>query len=302
MLLFDFLSSVKNFLFTFWTLLSLIFSSAPISEAAYEARDPENLVMSFSVVSDVHVETTSSENYKAFTTLLRSIKAGKNHDAAIFLGDNVMNGQGLENYLFYSAVKRVDPAEHNLIALGNHDIGNGEGDYEKMLESFLDYNTKKLDNPIEKPYYYRVIGGCYFIFLATEEQTVNTCVISREQLDWVKNTLEEAEAKNAPTFVFNHHPLRAVEGEHGDELIEALGKYEDLIYFCGHTHMELTDYSFRNYYGINCVYLPRVMGSDEYDAGVGVVVEVYEGEILVRARNFITGSWLDELSYAYPLN
>ena len=301
MFFFDFLSSAKNFILTFWTLLSLIFSSAPISEAAYKAQDPDSLVMSFSLVSDAHIETTNSDVYKSFTTLLRSIKAGEDHDAAIFLGDNVMNGQGIESFLFYSAVKQIAPAQYNLVALGNHDVGNGEGDYEEMVRRFLECNTEKLDNPIEKPYYYRVIEGCYFIFLATEELTVNSCVISREQLDWLKATLIEAEAANAPIFVFNHHPIGRVEGEVGDELIELLGKHEDLIYFCGHTHMELTDYSFRSSYGINCVYLPRVMESDEYDAGIGVVVEVYESEILVRARNFITGRWLDDLSYTYQL-
>ena len=64
--------------------------------------------------------------------------------------------------------------------------------------------------------------------------------------------------------------------------------------------MELSEYSFRNVLGINSIYLPRSVGLD-YDAGDGVVVEVYEDKILVRSRNFIKDEWIKDLEYEYSL-
>lgn len=296
-----FFSTVKQVILTFCALISIVFSNAPLNELSYEAEAPEELVASFSVVSDVHVETTNADTYKGFTKLLRGIKAGKNHDAAIFLGDNVMNGQYIENYLFYSAVKHAEPAEQSLVALGNHDVGNGKGDYEKMRSSFLSFNKKKLGNDIEKPYYYKVINGCYLIFLATEDLTVNTYVMSDEQISWLEETLDKAKADAAPIFVFNHHPMFRLEGDDCFMLAKLLNGYDNVLYVNGHTHAELTEYSFWHIGKVPTITLPRVMGTDEYSAGVGIVIEVYESRVLVRARNFIEGKWIEDLVYSYDL-
>jgi hypothetical protein len=43
------------------------------------------------------------------------------------------------------------------------------------------------------------------------------------------------------------------------------------------------------------------MGTDEYPAGIGIVIEVYESKVLVRARNFIEGEWIEDLAYTYDL-
>ena len=293
--------TVWEFILTFFTLISLIFSNAPLKNSAYEAASPEELIASFCVISDVHVETTNADTYKGFTKLLRGIKAGKNHDAAIFLGDNVMNGQYIENYLFYSAVKHSEPAEQSLVALGNHDVGNGEGDYEKMRSSFLSFNKRKLGNDIENPYYYKVINGCYLIFLATEDLTVNTYVMSDDQISWLEETLDKARAEGAPIFIFNHHPMLRLEGDDRFMLARLLNGYDNVLYVNGHTHAELTEYSFRHIGKVPTITLPRVMGTDEYSAGVGIVIEVYESRALVRARNFIEGEWIEDLAYTYDL-
>ena len=289
------LKAVWEFILTFFTFLSLLFSNAPLEEVSYEAQSPTELVMSFSIISDTHVETTDSGSYKNFTKTLRAMKAGRDIDAAVFLGDNVMNGQSLENFYFYNALDIVEPAEHNLVALGNHDIGNGEGDYGKLCGRFLKNNSKKLDNHIDKPYYYKIINGCYMIFLASEDLSVHECVISNDQLVWLKGLLDEADRANAPIFVFNHHPILMIDGEDWFKLIDLLGSYDNLIYFCGHTHKMLDEYSFRMYGKVRCVFLPRASGADGYGAGDGIVVEVYKDSILIKPRNFIRGEWMEEL-------
>ena len=99
----------------------------------YDVRDPEACVMNFSILSDSHIEGNNPMRYKVFATSLQDLKKNKSgNDAIVFLGDNTMNGQHIENMLFHGAVNRYLKGETILPVMGNHDIGNGEGDYEKL--------------------------------------------------------------------------------------------------------------------------------------------------------------------------
>ena len=211
-----------------------------------------------------------------------------------------MNGQELESFFFYTAVEKINPARENLVALGNHDVGNGEGDYNKLCERFLKYNSDYLGNHIEKPYYYKILNGCYMIFLATEDMSVNTAYISEEQYSWLIKLLARAEEAGAPTFIFHHHPLIMTKVIDKYILADLIRDYDNLIYFNGHTHLELGEFSFWRRDGVNTVYLPRSIGGG-YPDGDGMVVEVYPDEIIVRCRNFIDGRWLLIQEQRYPI-
>ena len=296
----EILSSVKQFIVTFFVFISMLLSPVSEIDTRYTAKNEDELLMSFSVVSDIHVETTNPESYKQFHKLLYGIKAYKNNDAVVYLGDNVMNGQYFENLLFYSAVKKIMSDENNFVVLGNHDIGNGKGDYKKLCQSFIKNNSKYLGNDMENPYYYKVVNGCYMIFLASEDLTVNYCFMTEKQYSWLEGVLNKATSENAKIFVFNHHPIRSIEGVEWYSLITLLQRYNNLIYFNGHTHMSMSEYSFMNFGGVDTVYLPRSVSSG-YKSGDGVVVEVYDGEVIVRVRNFTDGKWIDNLEYSYPM-
>ena len=293
---------IKQIVATFTALISMFIPAADTAGVAYGAEKQDELIMSFSAVSDTHVETNNPEAYNAFSALINGVKAGKDHSAAIFVGDNVMNGQLLENFFFYMGVKAVNPAEHNLVALGNHDIGNGNGDYDKFRKNYLNNNRLYLGNKLENTYYFRVINGCYMIFLASEELCVNDFVMSNEQTEWLKNVLKEADAADAPVFVFNHHPVYRIREDNANTLADILNQYDNLLYIHGHTHDQLGADNFYTYNGIDCICLPRSTEIVDYKPGDGIVVEVYNDEILVRGRNFIDGEWIDELNYTYPLD
>ena len=292
---------VRQLLATLMTLLMMLSPAFGGDGAKYEAENKEGLVMSFAAVSDTHVETNNPKSYKAFYNLLEGVKGGKDVDATVFLGDNVMNGQLLEDIFFYLGVAGVKPSENNFVALGNHDIGNGEGDYNELCKKYLFNNSFYLKNKLDKPYYYKVVNGCYMIFLAAEELTVNTCIMSEEQLSWLKGVLDEAAEKNAPAFVFNHHPLTYLTGIESDSLKTLLQGYENVLYIHGHIHDQLGADNFQNEDGVNTINLPRSTEVVDYEPGDGIVVEVYENEILVRGRNFITGEFIDGLEYRYEL-
>lgn len=267
----------------------------------YEAENSDELIMSFTAVSDIHVETNNPKSFKAFYNILEGVKAGEDHDAVFYLGDNVMNGQLLENIFFYTGVRSVNPCENNFVVMGNHDIGNGQGDYDKFYQRFYAGNKLLLGNDVGKGYYYKVINGCYMIVLASEDLTVSNCIMSQQQLEWLNGILDEAESKNAPIFVFNHHPLYSLEGVPSDSLANLLSRYDNLLYIYGHTHNELGTDNFSEQGGVYTINLPRSTEVVDYEPGDGIVVEVYKDEVLVRGRDFITGEWIEGLEYRYPL-
>ncbi len=298
----DIIVYIKDLIATVMVLLMMMSPAFGGTGVKYQAEKPEELVMSFSAVSDIHVETNNPESYKAYYDILEGVKAGENNDALVFLGDNVMNGQILENLFFYLGLRSVMPARNNYVVMGNHDTGNGNGDYSEHKNNFVANNNLFLCNDIDKPYYYRVVNGCYMIFVASEALTVNTCFMSEEQLAWVEDIINTAKAEDAPVFVFNHHPLYALEGIEYDALAELLSGYDKLLYIYGHTHDPLDEDNFTQEGGVDTINLPRSSEVVDYEPGGGIVVEVYENEILVKGRNFVDGEWIEGLEYRYPLS
>lgn len=76
----------------------------------YAAEKPEDLITGFAVVSDIHVETNNPASYQNLSNVLRGIKAGSDISSVVYTGDNVMNGQVLEDFFFYSAIRAINPA------------------------------------------------------------------------------------------------------------------------------------------------------------------------------------------------
>lgn len=289
---------LKDLLATVMILLTM-FSPAFGSKAESDSAErPDELITSFAVVSDIHVETNHPEPYNSLKGVLQGIKVGKDIDAVVYTGDNVMNGQVLEDVFFYSAVRAVMPAKNNYVITGNHDLGNGEGDYSKFRSNFILFNKLVLGNDIDELYYYKVVNGCYMIFMSSEDLCVGDYVISDEQLNWLKGVLDKAQAENAPILVFNHHPIYLVRDRDYREIAWLLQKYDNLVYFHGHYHNQLTTDSFYEWHGVDCINVPRATENSDYDPGSGLVVEVYEDEIVVRSRDFIKGEWMD-FRYTY---
>ena len=289
---------LKDLLATVMILLTM-FSPAFGSKAeSYSAERPDELITSFAVVSDIHVETNHPEPYNSLKGVLQGIKVGEDIDAVVYTGDNVMNGQVLEDVFFYSAVRAVMPAKNNYVITGNHDLGNGEGDYSKFRSNFILFNKLVLGNDIDELYYYKVVNGCYMIFMSSEDLCVGDYVISDEQLNWLKGVLDKAQAENAPILVFNHHPIYLVRDRDYREIAWLLQKYDNLVYFHGHYHNQLTTDSFYEWHGVDCINVPRATENSDYDPGSGLVVEVYEDEIVVRSRDFIKGEWMN-FRYTY---
>ena len=272
----------------------------------YEVRNPENCAVHFTVLSDVHIESNNFARYKVFGRALKDVKKNQSgNDAVVFLGDSTMNGQFFENILFHGAVRSVLKNENILPVVGNHDIGNGKGNYEKLEKRWYTFTEAFFGKKTEHPYYYEVIDGCYFIVLGMEAQKVYEMMMSEEQFTWLEGVLEQAAQSGKPAFVFSHYPTNDVideSGEPTDRLTNMLAEYNkdnDIFCFVGHTHMPMYLYwSFHTSDGFPETYLPRLtdLGGESDNeivdnTGVGLEVEVYENEVVLRARDFYRGEW-----------
>ena len=280
-------------------------SSAP----AYEVREPESCKLNFAILSDSHIEGNNFNRYKVFERSLQNLKKNKTgHDAVVFLGDNTMNCQNIENMLFHGTVDMLLKNETVLPVMGNHDIGNGNGNYDQLRNRWYDYTNAFFGKKLNTSYYYEVIDGCYFIVLGPESHLVHEMYMTEAQYTWLEGVLAKAAESGRPAFVFCHYPSDYMIDENDDEterLMDMLADYNetnDLFYFCGHTHRPLfLFWSFHNHDGYPETYLPRLTelaGSNDneiYDGtGVGIEVEVYENEVLIRGRNFYTGEWVED--------
>ena len=297
---------IRDIFLTIGILITMFSPFTDRSGVPYEAENADELVMSMSVVSDTHVERLNPTSFQYFYEILKNIKAGEDVDAVAYLGDNVMNSQYFEDTIFYSALKKVKPAENQYVIAGNHDLGLGDLDYEASCKEFITNNNLYLGNKIDKTYYYKIVNGCYIIALASEDETTQGLHMSDAQIEWMKGVLEEAKAANAPVIVLNHFPIHEFGGVDSNgnprdnrELAWILNKYDKVIYLYGHRHYKLTSDSFKNWQNVNAINLPRVTEYFEYEPGDGIVIEVYNDHYLVKGRNFVKGEWIDGLTFKY---
>ena len=289
-----------------------------ITDYSPKNEDPE---LVFSVLSDVHMEGNNLERFNLFGEGIRDVNSATRNDALVFLGDNTMNGQNIEHTFFYGLLDRYNSIEDVLVTSGNHDLCPSEqnsGDYNTQANQFISFHNTFLEENIEKAYYSREINGYKFIVLASESDAGVQQYLSVEQLLWLENELDSAESLGNPVFIFNHYPLNHTwpfvwtEGHVGleSELLHLLMRKSNnqIVYFSGHLHMGLNDneVSYVNEENITYISVPafgadnNVGNADIQNNGMGLYVEVYKDEILVRVRNYAEHEWMD-IEYSFPV-
>ena len=291
----------------FIALFTILFFGKSGGEA-YELRDPENCIFHFTVLSDVHTEAINEPRSRAVVeSLQRVTKCESKNDAILYLGDCTTNAQYIENLIFHGLNEVLLWRETIIPVLGNHDAGNGEGDPVKYMHRWYRFLNAFYGIKLDRPYYYQVVKGYYFIALGSEANTVGEGVISDEQFSWLEDTLALAAESGKPAFVLFHFPINCVVDENReptDRLAQILSDYyeeHDVFYLCGHFHFSLNLGTFRIQNGFPQVYTPSLsrLSSDNPPAmdeqtGEGFEVEVYEDSVLMRGRNFRLCKWVYE--------
>ena len=144
-----------------------------------------------------------------------------------------------------------------------------------------------------------MLNGCYIISLISEAPSTWELVIGEEQFEWLEDVLKQAQAEDAPIFVFNHFPLNYTGGS-GARLAALLKEYGADLFVHGHYHDHpIYAGNFYTWGGVNSINMTRPTEIKLFDSGEGLVVEVYEDECIVKVRNFITGEYKQELTHTY---
>ncbi|MBN2982458.1 metallophosphoesterase family protein [Cohnella algarum] len=200
------------------------------------------------------------------------------------------------------------------LAMGSYDVEPGV--WEERLARYLEATGTS------SAYHDAWIGGYHFIFLGTEEADDLFCSLSARQLDWLDAKLGEDASPEKPAFVFLHQPLKntvagsaEAQGWYGvmqdEELKAVLSRHRQAILFTGHTHWEL---GAANTFRAADERLPAMLNAasvaylwtddDERKEGSqGYYVDVYPGSVLVRGRDFASGTWVEGATFRieYPV-
>lgn len=269
--------------------------------------------LSFQVISDIHINGTDlqSSHSQRLIRVLEDIRENNPDSSALLMAGDITDNGMEKEYDGFLAVLEAYPHPRPYVAMGNHDIRWHES-YEVKRKRF----EEKLRTDITYDFW---LSGYHFIVLGTEykdEATLkDNSYISDTQLEWLEQKLAEQANPAKPIFVILHQPFEeTVAGSiewHGvvpDEQVRSLlNRYPQVIYFSGHSHaaLELPHAMYREKFTM--VNTASVMGSwnskTSESSSQGLYVEVYDGKVLIKGRDFAKKEWVQEAQYCieYPV-
>lgn len=272
-----------------------------------------NKLYSFGALSDVHYQyDTAPEDFHRALTYLND-----SEDVAFtcICGDMTSGGTDAELTAYKNAVATYSPDTPVYSMMGNHDVRAS------LMDSIQNYTGN--------PNYYSInYGNDVFIFVGNvADWTTN--VLSKEELQWLYQTLEAN--RNKRCFLFEHiRPTNGCGnalglykrsnitdwgGNCGTVFEGLLSHYKNVIFFHGHSHLKfylqehdkLANYD--NIRGSHSVHIPSLAVPrdsdwatdpstvDVYADSEGYVVDVYENGIHLRGRDFTKGEFMPIASY-----
>lgn len=318
------LNSIQQIFFKLFAfIMSVIYSVnggvvAPSDKDVIKAANPDAKLV-FATVADPQVSNYMFGRYQSYQEACIDLRNAEGLDAIVGIGDIAENGLAEEYQLAYDELKDIDA--RFIMATGNHDIRLRL--YSQTVDRFTKFtNALNADGEAVKPYeegklaYSEYVNGYKFIVMGSDKTEFEEAYISEAQLEWLDAEL--AAEKGKPVFVVLHQPLKLTHnlpttwgngtnkeagsvGDQNDDIKAILAKHakdSTVILITGHLHAGFSQYSYEQIEGFHSFNVPSlsIENKDGEDGGNGsgltYIVEVYENEILFRARNCRTGEWL----------
>ncbi len=294
-------------------------------------RSDEKCKAAFAAISDTHLKDNFIRTGMLEFGLRDMSKAKDRLDAVVFNGDITDRGD-VENWqAFTDTLLKYDISDNNIMVLGNHDTWGGDRTPEYTKKTFIEFSKKATGRDIKNVYFTADIKGCPVIVLGSEgDHTYAT--ISKKQIDWFAKEMKKASKTGLPIFVFCHQSFNGTHGlpynwelkkdddpdtggigDASDEILGIVKKYKNVFFISGHIHAGLTAENSRTFYSsvekydgytlvnVPCYEYPDVKRGGHIANGTGYVFEVYDNEVLLRARNFATGTWLEKYDISVQL-
>lgn len=329
------LNFVQQLFFKLFALImSLVYSFnggvvAPSTDDVIKAKNDDAKLV-FATVADPQVSNYMFGRYQSFQEACMDLRNADRLDAIVGIGDIAENGLAEEYQLVYDELKGIAP--RYIMAEGNHDIRLRA--YSQSYSRFsaftnaLNGDTYMTDNAYAegKFAYSEVVNGYKFIVMGSDKMVFEESYISPEQLAWLDAEIKSVK-NGEPVFVVLHQPLKLTHnlpttwgngtnkeagsvGPQNDEIKAILAKYADdkaVILITGHLHAGFSKYSYEQIEGFHSINVPAlsIENKDGEEGGNGsgltYIVEVYDDEVLLRARNCRTGEWLSQWDTSIPL-
>lgn len=294
-------------------ILALIMTFTPF--VGRKAKNPDEALLNVSIISDTHLDARLPLGKWNLQTGLRDMNRFDN-DAVVVAGDLTNYGDGASVKYFYDIMKECCDAETWVVAAGNHEIGHPEEfTNQEARDNFIYYHNEYTGQNIENAYYSVDVKGYTFIVLVDQsEDNWDSCDIYEDQLSFLDSELARATAEGKPAFVVCHVPVEGANGqdviyedggldEYSDAVKTILEKYQNVFFISGHVHTGINGYISQEAFGFSCVEtengvtyvnLPTYGIVNRYGIpwnGMGFQMEVYEDEVIFRARKFNTSRW-----------
>ncbi|MDR6120891.1 glucan-binding YG repeat protein [Bacillus sp. SLBN-46] len=279
------------------------------------------------IMSDVHINESIENRQMRFQTALQEFKSlAPNYQALAIVGD--LTDQGLDRqYEKFNQIlsQYANQDAERVLVMGNHEFY--EGIYwpkpyftdEMFIDRFITntgmpglYYDKWIEGVNSKKY--------HFIVLGSEESKVTNpnnhddAVLSDEQYQWLENTLSVETDPKKPIFVFLHQPIDdTVYGseEWGGNLRDGrlkgiLQKYPQAILFTGHLHYLLNHPRSVYQDGFtmadtgSLAYTLYENGNAPAEFSQGLLVNVYDNKVEIKAREFSNHTWINQTTIKLP--
>lgn len=308
-------------------IMALIYTLIPFVNYSPKSDD---ILLNVSIISDTHLDDRfpgGKLNLKKGLQDMNRMKA--DNDAVVVVGDLTNYGDEASVECFYELMEKhcEVPAESWVVATGNHEIGHPEEfTNEEARQNFVKYHNEYTGQGIENAYYSVDVDGYTFVVLCDQsEDNWDSCDIYEDQLAFLDAELARGTAEGKPAFVVCHVPVEGVNGqeviyedggldpEYSEAVKGIMEKYENIFFISGHVHTGINGYISEELFGFSCVEeyngvtyvnLPTYGIVNRYGIpwnGMGFQMEVYEDEVIFRARKFNTSRWYGFYEFEIPL-
>ena len=325
---------IKKMISVFFSVLFFIPSLVTGKQLAGDMKTAEeDPLLVFAAISDVHLTDDNARANMLAMGLYDMQSSVRPLDALVFCGDNTDHGYEAQYELLRKTLADYNAAKQIVLAEGNHDTWTAD-DYGPAKALFLKYNREISGRDLTEAYYSVEINGYKIVCMASEYDHTDA-YISDAQLAWLQRELADATADGKPVFVISHWPINYTHGlpgtwegkpnekenkgglgDQSDAVAEILSRFENVYYITGHLHAGLSNEtrqkldplfhytSIETEGSLHRVNLPSYM----YPAvlgrplnGQGFVFEVYKDKVMVRARSYSAGVWLEAYSQTFAI-
>ncbi|MEH7119878.1 metallophosphoesterase [Neobacillus vireti] len=313
----------------FKKLLALLLLSAFVQ--VLELPDPANAAgspnLQVPVMSDVHINLDLDERQTRFKNALQEYQQLAPHYQALVVNGD-MTDQGLvTQYNRFNQLlgQYANPKAEKVMVMGNHEFYQGvywpNPDYTE--QTFIDRFVAKTGMP--GLYYDMWVKGqnadsYHFIVLGSEQSRITNggnddmVTISDEQYQWLEKALSQNTDPKKPIFVFLHIPIdNTIYGseEWGGHLLDGrlkgiLSHYPQVILFSGHLHYLLQHPRSVYQDGFTMVdtgalaYTLYGNGNAPEAFSQGLLVNVYNDKVEIKAREFSSHTWVNHYTVKLP--